>query len=431
MKVVVSNGSFKFHLAPAAAELHRHGALDRFISGAYPAAWVRSLARWPGLGSSAAFRRLLDREEHLPASKVHALWAPEALIQLGRRTGRLVRSPAAAVTAEAHAMTWYAAQARRIVERANADVYHYRSGYGRSSLAAASRRGMLTLCDHSIADPRLVDHLIAHGGRFPDDPRDALGAAPASSRGADTHFWRGVLDDIRRADHVVVNSDFVRSSMLLMGFEPARIHVVYLGVDDQFLRHVENRPEASLPLEPCRPLRLAFAGGLIARKGFDTLVQALQTIDDVAWTIDVAGGAEPEVIDRHRAFFGDPRVRYRGTLPRHELASLLSRSDVFVFPSLVEGSARVVFEAMACGCFIIATDNSGSILEHGVHGYVIAPGSAEDIARKIRQAAAARGAVASIGRANRQLVLARYRQADYGGKLLALYERLLSSRGTA
>lgn len=413
MKAIISNGGFKFHLAPAAAELSRHGALAMFITAGYPtAAFERAAARF-GLGRSGPWQRLLDRAEALPAESVRPLWLPELMLQAGRG----LRIAGFAALAEVAALRRYALAAQRLVGSSDAHVYHYRSGYGGMSVAAARRRGMLCLCDHSIADPRLLAHFVSHDGRWPASPDELLphDAMPA--------FWRRVLDDMLQADHVIVNSAFVKRGMTFMGFDPARVHVIPLGVDAKFLQHVRPRGAGSAHAV-YRPMRLMYAGGLLPRKGFGLLVEALRGLDDMHWTLEIAGGADRATLQAHRAFLDDRRVRYLGTLSRARLAERLASADVFVFPSLAEGSARVVFEAMAAGCYVITTENSGSIVEDGVHGRLVEQGSVDDIAAKIRDACVAPLTVAAIGRANQHLVLSRYRQADYGAALLALYTRL-------
>ena len=96
---------------------------------------------------------------------------------------------------------------------------------------------------------------------------------------------------------------------------------------------------------------------------------------------------------------------------------------VFVFPSYAEGSARAVFEALACGCYVITTPNSGSIVEDGVHGALVPP-DPEAIAAAIENADVDRERLARIGNSNAVVVAERYRQADYGEGLERLYRRL-------
>jgi glycosyltransferase involved in cell wall biosynthesis len=96
-------------------------------------------------------------------------------------------------------------------------------------------------------------------------------------------------------------------------------------------------------------------------------------------------------------------------------------APVFVFPSFAEGSARAVFEALACGCYVITTPNSGTIVEQGVHGALVPPGDAERLAEAIAEADRDRTGVAQIGRRNAELVAAHFRQSNYGDGLESFY----------
>ena len=59
-------------------------------------------------------------------------------------------------------------------------------------------------------------------------------------------------------------------------------------------------------------------------------------------------------------------------LTRPDLAEAYRDSDVFVFPSLVEGMGLVVLEAMACGLPVIVSPNGpGDLVRDGVDGFVI------------------------------------------------------------
>jgi len=120
-----------------------------------------------------------------------------------------------------------------------------------------------------------------------------------------------------------------------------------------------------------------------------------------------------------------------GRVDRRELAARLSAADVFLFPSLAEGSARVVFEALAAGCYVVTTPNSGSIVEDGVHGALVKPDDPMTTALALRYAAAHRDQIRQIGIDNAEIVRARYRQADFGDALMAIYDRLLDAQTLA
>ncbi len=413
---VISNGHGLFPLRLAAAEMARRGELANFITGGYPTAPVRAVLAATGLTRLASVRRLLRREESaIPEDAVHGLWLSEAIIHLGHLVRAVSRTPRHAEYIYDAARRLYGWQASAAVRATGARLYHYRSGYGHASVRVARDRGLVILCEHSIAHPAVLAYLIENGGRLP-----ARGQS-----GPISPMWRAIAEDVAQAHHVVVNSDFVKTTFLHQGWDAARVHVIYRGVDDQFMNAVS--PEAG-DAAAAAPLRVLFAGALDRRKGAESLLAALPKLGDAHWRLDIAGPIAPDIGRRFRDVLGDPRVAIRGTLPRAALASLMTTADVFVFPSLCEGSARVVFEALACGCYVITTENAGSIVEDGVHGALVPPADPEALAAALRRALGDRAGLAEIGRRNADLIRRCYRQSRYGESLGRLYASLLAER---
>lgn len=422
-KVVISNGFSRYNLADAAAALHRRGVPVHFITGAYPAGKIWALLRrLPGGRRWAAkTARLAARRVDAPSSATTALWGAEAVQMFGaalRRLGGVFRD--AGDWLDVAGFRLYGRRAAGVLDRSaaagagEAAIYHYRSGFGGPSVDRARARGMIVLCEHTIAHPRLVAWLVDHAGRLP----------PAGVRPTPDRFWRNALDDVERAEHVVVNSDFVRGTFIHQGVRPDCVHVVYVGVDRGFFDMLPAR----VPAPAGAPLRLLFAGGLETRKGAEILLDALSGLDDAAWTLDVAGGVDPDAARRFAGVLADPRVRLHGLLPRSQVAVRMTQADVFVFPSLAEGSARVVFEALAAGCFVVTTPNSGSIVEHERHGLLVPPGDVDALRAALRRAAGMGGdRLRAVGDANAALIRAEYDQDRYGERLVALYEKLIAS----
>jgi glycosyltransferase involved in cell wall biosynthesis len=403
-KVVISNGLNRFHLAVAAAEVARSERLALMLTGAYPTRRIASLVAALELDRQPRFARLIDRGEDIPENLIERLWSPELLSQLAS----VARSGGAGWLAELFddaALRTFARGAARRLRRIPLDarVYHYRSGFGLSSVTQAKKDGLVALCDHSTVHPLSLSKLVA---------------APSARL---ARSWKTLLRDLEHADHVLVNSDLVKATFLEHGWESARVDVIYLGVDEAFLSTV---PKRRAEPDEGGTLRLFFAGAFAPGKGVDVLVAALARLDDVPWRLEIAGTLAPESRKAHRRFLHDRRVFLLGPLPRARLAEAMAASEIFVFPSLAEGSARVVFEALACGLYVVTTPTAGSIVKDGVHGALVPPHSPEALADAVRLAAANRGAVSSIGRRNAMLIRQRYRQHDYGQALLDLYARL-------
>lgn len=412
--VVISNGFHRYHLSDAAAELEAHGRLGAFVTGAYPNAFYRGLHRWPGLRGSSALRRLLERKVAIEPERVRAQNLVELLYLAATRLRD--RVPLLAGWAEwariGFSRLYGVGAAAKVLaaRRRGALVYHYRSGFGGASADAARDAGMILLCDHTIAHPQLLEDLIDLDGRMPD-----------VARGDIEPFWGPVLEDLARADYFMVNSEFVRDTFAHQGVDRERVYVVPQGLDGQFTALAEG---CERPAEFGETLSIVFAGTVCRRKGFHHLAEALEALGDIPWRLAVAGAIYDGMEESLAGFFRRDNVVYKGVLSRSELASLFAANEVFVFPSLAEGSARVVFEAMACGACVVTTPNSGSVVEDGVSGRLVPAGDPAALADALRDLHRRRSEARRLGERARSVVRERYRQEDFGRRLLAVYDEV-------
>jgi glycosyltransferase involved in cell wall biosynthesis len=414
--IIISNGAFKYHLAPAAVEIQQRGVLSRFITCGYPTTVIKEFTqKLRGTQKISEIARLLDREEtELDEALVSPLWISEVLIQIAVLVRKLTNNQEVSEWIQNQGYLDYARKAISCIQQTDARVYHYRSGFGLGSVQAAKHKGMVTLCDHTIAHPSVLQFLVDHQGQLP-----ALGySSPLNP------LWSTILQDINLADHVVVNSDFVKQTFVHQGWDPARVHVVYLGVDQNFCKAIPT--EINYTLNPAQPLKILFAGFFCRRKGAEILIKAFTAISDLPWQLEIVGNVEPTIAERYHKFLNDDRVSHVGTVPRKELAQHMAHSDVFVFPSLAEGSARVIFEALACGFLVITTPNSGSIVENNVSGFVVPPGDVSALETAIRQVINMdRHEIAKVGHQNTEMIRLKYQQKHYGDTLLNLYHQYL------
>lgn len=408
--VIISNGHHKFITGAAAVETYKNNLLAGFVTAGYPIKKLRKFITLCRLDSYPPINRLLKRQEDLPDSLVYSLWLSEIIYSVALYIAR--RRPRFGAIID-YGLRCYAWQAEPIVRNISAKIYHYRSGYGHGSVRVAKQKEMITLCDHSIVHPAALEYLVENGGKLPP-----AGQIPAMDK-----LWSNVLKDLNQADYLLVNSHFVKDTFIHFGYDPSRIFVLYTGVEDQFLSLIPSR---SYPTLTQRPLRLLFAGDIGARKGGRVLLQALSLILDLPWQFKAIGSIEPNLRRDFKNFFTDKRVTVVGHLPWAELAEHMSMADIFVFPSLAEGSARVVFMAMACGNYVITTPNSGSIVQDEIHGKIVAPGNVDALVYALRKTLLNRELISTIGRSNADLVKLKYTQSHYGNGLVAIYKKLIA-----
>ena len=417
--VIISNGFNKFYLAVAAAEMNRRCVLTSFITGAYPKPYLVDLCSRVRTNRDSKLARLLNRREKIDDRLVMSLWIPEAVYTAGLYINRTARMSAFGHWVERMGFRLYGRASISTITRAAANgakIYHYRAGFGHKSVQVAKTAGLITLCDHSIANPEALGYLVANEGRMPEKD-DICTVGP---------LWSDINKDIKQADTVLVNSQFVKDTFINRGWNPQVIHVVYLGVEDRFLKEIPYKKEKD---NNGTSFQLLFAGSFEKRKGAEVLLEALRLLKDKDWKLKIAGGISPDIKRRFHNDLMDVRISCLGCLSRGDLASEMVEADGFVFPSLAEGSARVVFEALACGCYVITTPNSGSIVENGVHGRLVPAGDAEALASAIRETMALpRERLRETGRNNAKEIRDRYLQSQYGDKLLELYQVLLKTK---
>ena len=79
------------------------------------------------------------------------------------------------------------------------------------------------------------------------------------------------------------------------------------------------------------------------------------------------------------------RLTFLGRVPRQQIHEEFQRADVFVLPSLAEGSAEATYEALASGVPLVTTKASGSVACDGIEGRIVPERNVEILASAIEQ----------------------------------------------
>jgi glycosyltransferase involved in cell wall biosynthesis len=81
-------------------------------------------------------------------------------------------------------------------------------------------------------------------------------------------------------------------------------------------------------------------------------------------------------------------IELTGPVPRAEMAAQLAWADVFLLPSMCEGSAIAVYEALAARLPVVCTPNTGSVVRDGVEGFIVATRDVDAIVERLELLAA-------------------------------------------
>ncbi len=275
------------------------------------------------------------------------------------------------------------------------------SGDALEQMRAAKQQGLWTAVEQMIAPRDVVETLLSQEmTRFP------AWAGPVRHNPHARLFADREKAEWRLADVIVCPSEFVRRHVVACGGPEDRCVVVPYGVN---ATAIVDRP-TRLP----GPLRVLTVGEVGLRKGSPYVVEAARLMDGAA-RFRMAGRVRlPDDVKQDIS----QSVELRGIVPRSQIAEEFRWADVFLLPSLCEGSATAVYEALAAGLPVITTENTGSVVRDGIEGFIVPVCDAQAIAAAVR-ALADNAELRRIMSANALLRAAEHTVDCYGERLLA------------
>lgn len=250
---------------------------------------------------------------------------------------------------------------RRHVAKGEKGIYHGFLGSCLGSLKIARARGLATVLE--ITSPPSAGVMVAQEHR-------RLGRTDIQMPDLSVE-----LAEIGTADYLVAQSSFGVTFLIDQGVPAQRIFLLPLGADTARFHPLEA-PRS----EP--PFRGLFVGRLSVSKGLHHLLQAWSELDLPQAELVLVGNP----VDKHGTALLE---RYRGTYRRlgfvtHErLPEVYRDCDIFVFPSLAEGGALVISEALASGLPCVVSANAPSVLRDGLEGYIVPVGDVAALKERI------------------------------------------------
>lgn len=220
------------------------------------------------------------------------------------------------------------------------------------------KRGLEIILDVPIAPQKhIVDHLS----------KDAR-----TKMKLQYFYWLSTQEEtcFRLANKIICPSDHIAT--LLRSYS-TNVRVIPFGVNE-----VELAPER---FSSTSKLTLGFLGNISDRKGANVLIEEFCTSGDSLKARLILQGKNYYGAINDPAFFnGSIELRGFGSIDR-----FFSDIDCLVFPSLMEGSAKVIYEAIARGVPVFTTRYAGPPFfdEYGI--FNIEPGSVnfEEIIKKM------------------------------------------------
>ncbi|MDD5081613.1 MAG: glycosyltransferase family 4 protein [Candidatus Omnitrophica bacterium] len=187
------------------------------------------------------------------------------------------------------------------------------------------------------------------------------------------------------ADKIIAISNFTKDNFSIKGIEKDKVRVIYCGISDKFKKSDNRRDTSNTILT---------VGNLTERKGQDIVVRALEDVVKVCPNVKyVMAGLltqKEQITEIARRVGVFEKLEFKGVVTEEELLTLYHNSTLFVLPSRkteksMEGFGLVALEAMACGCPVIVSDETGifEIIKKIIPECVFHAGDKKDLAEKI------------------------------------------------
>jgi glycosyltransferase involved in cell wall biosynthesis len=353
---------------------------------------LRASYRGGFLGKAVAYD---NRQKEIPASFIHSLRLhPVRLISFLDRPYYY--------GAKKKYLDWIAS---RQLATGRYDLFHSWSGDCLRSLQVAKRLGV----------PSIVEIPTWHrdGGKQkihqPDKPTPT-GDVPTLER------WKNRLllqrkrfvREYELADLLLVLSDKAAQTFRVRGFPEEKLFYLPRGVDvDRF--KPGTHPEI---------FRAVFAGALIKRKGIQHLLEAWHRLNLSNAELWLVGFVHDEAKPFLKEFWRD-NIRVVGFVRDPE--NYLNQGTIHVFPSQWEGSAKVTYEAAACGLPQITTREAGDVVRNGIEGIIVKPADVNAIATALEHLYGHPEIVKEMGIAARGRVVENFTWDHFRTRLLDAY----------
>ncbi len=385
MKFIVSHPTGNRNVRAVIEGLSNH----QLLAGFYTTIITKPGAPWLSFLPQKFKDEFLRRTYNVPASLVHG----HPLLEVAR----MVLSKLTIVSAVAHETGWasvdsvYANLDKKVagvllkgVPQAT-HVYAYEDG-ALQTFEAAKKQGVTCVYDLPIAYWEVSRTLLVEEGERLAAWAPTLGGGTADSNEKLQRKSR----ELELADIVVTPGSFVRDSIPAWANQK-KIVMSPFGSPNST---AANMPDKKAMAK--RPLRVLFAGSMSQRKGLGDLFEAIKLLNNNNIQLVVMGSlmAPMEFYKGQLSQF-----TYETGRPNSEVLALMRSCDVFCLPSIVEGRALVMQEAMSQGLPIIITANTGGadLVIEGETGFIVPIRSPQSIAEKIDWCEQNREAVGEMG----------------------------------
>ena len=231
------------------------------------------------------------------------------------------------------------------------------------------------------------------------------------------------IKEYSESDYLLCPSDFVKKTFIERNFPDEKLLRHQYGYDDKLYWPGRQGIDSNAGLV------MIYAGLCTPRKGLHHALQAWLASDACRnGRFLICGEFMPGYRQKLSEMLGNSSVEVLGHC--NNLPELMRQADIFVLPTVEEGSALVTYEARGSGCVLVVSDASGAVCSHMYDGLVHEARDVDSLTSHINLLERDRQLLARL----RQASLSSLNQLTWsaaGNRLLEIYGKIISAHRKA
>lgn len=182
------------------------------------------------------------------------------------------------------------------------------------------------------------------------------------------YFSKKLKNAYALADTVAARSMWIKNE--LKNYTNKEIALAPSGIKKE---EISDKKEVLKKFEDIKTFEIVCTSSLIKRKNLFVLVEAMKNLKNQNVNLKIFGTGKLEKKLKQAALGAN--IEFMGQKTRKEILETLSKSHIFILPSIRETFGLSYLEALAKGCITICSKNSGisGYIKNGVNGYIIEP----------------------------------------------------------
>lgn len=162
------------------------------------------------------------------------------------------------------------------------------------------------------------------------------------------------LKEYEAVDYITVPSTFAKKTFIERDYPIDKLFLNFLGVD---LEEFQFKSKLAIKTG----LNIGCVGTISSRKNISSIIKVIAEINYVhedKFRLYLTGPIDHKTFDSS-ILKSHKFITYKGIVDQSKLQQVYSEIDLFILNSVEDGFGMVLLQAMACGCPILATSNSG------------------------------------------------------------------------